>query len=176
MRITNGCADTDISFARTGDGGGYDHTPVQPNECRVFHTDGGNIPLIDPGTQNYMTVGTEWPGRTFFFISNGISGLGDEDSGELLMVLANISQSACLGINNSAGITNPSGTPPRDTTEPLNGGEFTGTYLTGIAGNTDLTQNTSGNEIQGFNFGCYVSDQGPGGGDTHYFYYALIEK
>lgn len=165
MQILNGCGDTDISFARDGDGGGYDHTPVQPDTCRIFHADGGGVTYIE--SRSFHSSGT------FIYLPNGISGVGDEDNSELLMLYTDLDRGTCIAINNLAGITNPSGNPPVDAAgDPWSGVEFTGTYADGITGNGDFLQNTTGNEIQGQSFGCFAN----AAETLYYYFYVLIER
>lgn len=166
MRVINGCSETDISFAQAGDAGDYDHTPLQPDRCRVFHEDGGGATSLN--TDDFFGSGG------LIVMANGISGLGIEGNSELLLFLSGMTApDLCLAVNDLVGIMNPSGAPPVDDGhDPLAGIEFSGSYADGIVGNQDFLQNTTSNEIQGHPVGCYANTAST----AYYFYFALIER
>lgn len=176
--LSRGCSENDISFegAPAQNGAAYIHTPVASDSCKVFHPDGGGLTPLDFSQDGRLITlqGLTWPYRYPFFIANGIAGVGEEARSEMLLVQVFKNIQVCIEINNLAGIANPGDVPPRDTTQPLGGTDFRGTFPDTTA--TNQYHTTSGDEIEGKTAGCYVSNQTNGPEDSYYFYYVLLAR
>ncbi|MFK7839320.1 MAG: hypothetical protein AB8B83_03225 [Bdellovibrionales bacterium] len=176
----NGCSENNISFTGAPTHFGVDayaHTPQVDPKCRAFDPEGGNMPILNTVQAGYHTTDTSaWPLTQFFYHrAMRIREIGVDEKTDLIMNLANIDRKVCLSINKLSGVENPLGEPPRDTSGP-NGGAFTGTFGFDNTINSGVSVNTTGNEVNGRNPVCVVSDNGTVGNDKYYFYYALIER
>jgi type II secretory pathway pseudopilin PulG len=149
LRISNGCADTDISFeaaALTG----YAHSPAASDECKLFHADGGGAAYNAPSLS--YSDGSDW----IFNGGNDVSGVGTS-APDLVVILPNINLSVCNSINEKMGISDTG----NDTTVDFS--KFTGAY----------TSTQVINFAAGVAAGClnYVSS-----GDNYFFYQTLVAR
>lgn len=125
MKISNGCADSDISFENAVTAG-YTHTPAAPDTCRIFETGGGGM-SYQPPVPEWLDISTPAPalrGQWYFPANVCTPDLGSAEAGcdsdtvdneALIAVLPYIKRGLCLRINESLGITNPGGEPPPET-------------------------------------------------------------
>jgi len=185
MRVINGCADTDISFANSTIAG-YEHTPVQPSECRVFEVDGGGLSYDRPQTSWLDTTESaeslygyyHLSGRSCLFEmpNDGASCWSDGlDNEELFLSIHYIDKDICMEINDNFGITNPSGDAPEDIGCAVSSGKFKGIYGEATGVNTTLDPATDA--FSGKFSGCYKAKAGCVGVPTGYhFYHVLIAR
>lgn len=178
LRLSNGCRDTQISFAADSDGDGnwYDtdddyHNPNAPSDfsCHVFHADGGAI--YNSEISDGLNDGSDWvfTGRNRVIhvgISSCPGGSGDPTCPELMALLRNLPLQTCISINENLGINNPSGAPDQDSNN-VSFDLFEGVY--------DLAAAAGGVEHQGSLSGCFEGDNNPPSG-TYHFYHVLIAR
>ncbi len=167
MRILNGTQDTDISFHDNGWGfTGYQHGSPQPDENRVFQTDGGGVTwqdFSDVGILKYNGVNSV----------NGVGACDDNSSSackDLMMVVILSSESMCQQINkslfgNTAYVSEDFTT---GTTSPSNT-IFNGTYGTSTADSTALIDAS----LNGVRTAC-VQDSGTA--TKFIFYHVLLAR
>lgn len=164
MRISNGCAATDIRFitsALTGYG-----TSVR-SACDVFDTAGGGITYIAPNSE---VTSESW------YITGGtvVSGIGTEctNSGctELLLVLAGLPISICNEINSSLNIDDSVAANVEDNISAA--AKFTGSY----AYDTSYVGDTTAVNLVGKNAACMISLGSPSSAGTGVFYQVLIAR
>lgn len=147
MRISNGCADEDISFEAAALAGYVNGTNT---DCQVFHSDGGGLiyaaPISDFGD------GSDW----IFTGSNIVDGVGST-APDLIAVMPNIKLVVCNQINDKL-----SG-PSVGTDADIDFTEFTGTYAS-----TQTLDFAAGNLS-----GClnHVNS-----GDNYFYYQVLIAR
>lgn len=169
LRLSKGCSITDISFFMPGnpDLVGYDHTPSDRPDCRVFSPTAGGVSYQKPpigandgslwlfsGTNQVLAVGSDMQGPF------GV------DSNDLIAFLPYITPELCSAINSKLGLpTNP----PVDTG---NWGyiKFIGTYGPDVDGIDD-----GGGLLSGKATGCFRAT-GVFGGPTNggYHFYAVL--
>lgn len=149
LRISNGCEDEDISFENSTIGG-YTHTPVASDDCKLFHTDGGGLSYIAPSTE--YGDGSDW----VFNGANIVDNIGTT-APDLIAILPNINLTVCNSINDKMGIT----ALGNDAT--IDFSKFTDTY----------TSTQTIDFASGFAAGCldYVNS-----GDNYFFYQVLIAR
>ncbi|MGH1404686.1 MAG: hypothetical protein ACRBDL_10630 [Alphaproteobacteria bacterium] len=170
-----GYMDTEISFENDVQSG-YTNPNCIENECKIFHTNGGNIHYLEPKESWLDTSRSSdsFYGRITF---SGRSctesttcyadGLDNED---LIMFISYLDRDICLEINDKVGITNPSDDAPLDAGCSGTGSTFTGTFSEGVslkdvAGDLDKPA------------GCFRHDGGCTTTPNSYHYYqVLIER
>ena len=154
MRRRN-ISENDISFD-TPKLTGYDHTPAQPDENKVFMPSGGAMSFRLP--TDVGTIG---------FIGDLIvTGMGNDANAELLMIGENIDAKLCEFINKKVGLTGIPTTTNLGTTT----GPFTGSYTTrggkNTLGNTTIA-------LANQQAGCFENVAGSG---NYIFYFVLLER
>ncbi|MEQ8403606.1 MAG: hypothetical protein RKE49_00815 [Oceanicaulis sp.] len=151
LRLSNGCRDTQISFAADSDGDGnwFDadddyHNPNAPSDfsCHVFHTNGGAVPRIQPSESKLDTAQStgEGFGDVFFgpmrvryigtFEANGYC--GSADCVDLAYFFPYLKQEVCIQINDMLGVSGDPSTQPNEDSGPNTFQEsqrFVGTYF-----------------------------------------------
>lgn len=158
LKISNGCADEEISFENTIIPG-YDNGTN--TKCQIFHPDGGAMNWTTPSDS--ITT-SPW----FFQGEYRIAGIGASGPTELLMSLSGISQSVCTLINERLDVPNPSGPPEND-------GYDTSTPFQGFyndAGGLSAGNNGEETNFSGKMAACF---DGPPAG-TYHFYQILIAR
>lgn len=144
MKITNGCADSQISFNNHNgtsimtDGASYNYfNPNSPpnGSCDIFSPNGGNIPapiLVKEGTIPPSSVAC--PGclqsQSWFVSAMRVMHDGTDVGAagtDLVLWLGRVNRAQCLQVNKSLGISNPGGEPPADTFDCADN-PFNGTY------------------------------------------------
>ena len=183
MRISNDCADTDISFesfALTG----YEHSPDASDLCKLFHPDGGGI--------SYLSVPAAWLdtsksgnnhyGEWFFSGENAVLGVGTSvpDNGtcvsgtsciDLIAFVPYLDREICLSINQKLGLDGAIDLIPQQDNGPTRmNNKFAGIYGT-------LDQDIDGASYDGQHAGCtQATSGGTAGADAYFFYQVLLAR
>ena len=176
MKISNGCADSAISFENVKQAG-YEHTPVTTETCKIFSSLGGGV--------NYLNPSDDWLDEDFFghttferWYATGASCVEDvpnedstcstdgEDNEDLVMLLHFVKKQLCVEINEKAGIDNPGGDPPAADSCHATATLFTGAFAEG----TDIADT----ELNGHAFGCFAQNNMCGGIQNYYAYYHVV--
>jgi hypothetical protein len=183
MRISNDCADTDISF-ETFSLTGYEHTPSADEKCRLFHPRGGGL--------SYLKVPEDWLDQTetggvhygqwFFSGENAVLGVGTSipETGtcttgtsciDLIAFVPYLDRDVCQAINQLLeldGAIDP--IFQQDNGPTRMNDKFNGTYGT-------LDQDIDGAPYAGQIAGCTQRTSGAGAGaDAYFFYQVLLER
>lgn len=163
LKTINSCGDDDIDFFMSGiTSANYQHA-ANNIRCKVFHPKGGAM--------NYNNVSDAIsPLMEYHFTGmQTIEGIGTSDA-ELIM-LAFVTQDACIQINRHFDITNPSSIPPADSdiatasTQRFNGGN------TASGGYDDAeTQLLDVAQLLGQRTGCVYDSS------DYIFYHVLIPR
>lgn len=100
LRRRHSCSESEISFENDYVSG-YEHDPVARDECKVFHSNGGNL--------EYKRKST-WASQHWAFIGNtDVIGVGTDctqaQCSELMVTLPDIPQSLCEAINSKFSIS-----------------------------------------------------------------------
>lgn len=150
IRISNGCEEDEISFTRVASDA-YEHSPVQPNGCKIFHGSGGGVSYLAPPDD---VTSNDW----VFTGANIVDDVGTA-APDLVAVLRDIPQGLCNAINNRLGLST---TLTADTTIDFT--VFTGSYA------STQTMDQAGGDPAG----CLLFDNG--GTDEYLFYQVLIGR
>lgn len=142
VRVSNGCGETEISFADNGNmskqrnGTVYDYTnPNAPADksCHIFHPNGGGVPsrlipdgiTVDPAS---VPAGYMHP-QSFFISSSRVSEAGTDSGTDLVLWLGRLTENSCMQVNEMLGVA-AAGTVPVLDTFDCDGTPFDGTYQT----------------------------------------------
>ncbi len=178
VKISNGCADLDISVENTTVAG-YIHSPVTTDACKLFHSDGGGLVYQTP-VDDWLDTATPAPalrGQWYFPANTCVPGTGTaaagcntdtSDNEAIIAILPFINKQLCVELNDLLGIDNPGGNPPVETSDawPAAGTKYAGAHADG----TRLDQN-------GKMAGCFEGDAAstpPSG--TYHFFQILIPR
>jgi hypothetical protein len=143
LRLSNGCRDTQISFAADSDGDGdwYDtgdlyHNPNAPSDfrCHVFHSDGGainefNHPIEGQnwsinGNNSIRYIGSPYDGT---FCHNAAT---PSNCAELIFFIPlGNNMNTCMYLNDAVGVDNPAGAPPLNGSWANMSSRFEGAYI-----------------------------------------------
>ncbi|MCE7887765.1 MAG: hypothetical protein DYH13_09745 [Alphaproteobacteria bacterium PRO2] len=173
IKISNGCADMDISV-ENGAVAGYTHTSVATDNCKLFHSDGGGLvyqPPVAEWLDDSISPAPALRGQWYFPANTcvpetGSAGAGCEsdsaDNEAIIAVLPYIKKQLCIQINNLLGVTNPGGNPPVETG---NGWTAGNTKYTGAQADAETLDQA------GKMAGCFEGDaaSNPGAGTYHFF-------
>ncbi len=158
VRISNGCADTDISFANPIVAG-YTHTPASTNKCKIFNSDGGGLSWVSANQE--LNDGSDW----YFTGNHAISKLGGTpDISELIMLLEDVNTNICRSINKRLGLSE---TITDNNTIDGATTRFTGTYTSG-----DIIGSGAPTEVVNIGAGCFNNPAS----SNNYFFQALIVR
>ena len=169
MKISNGCADTAISFENNFVSG-YAHTPAASAGCQIFNTAGGNV--------QYVIANKEWLDKAFeanpafgyyaMVGDNAFDGIGSANA-DLVLVLPFIKSNLCAAINKKMGNTVSSDPLPEDGMNATVS-QFTGTYSV-----APLTPGSAGTatKLRGKMAGGL---ENTAGGPSNVFYQVLIAR
>ncbi|MCB1783739.1 MAG: hypothetical protein KDI13_07050 [Alphaproteobacteria bacterium] len=159
LKISNGCAESDISFSNNFVSG-YAHSPVVSNTCKVFELDGGGIGWYAALTD--VNGALDW----VFTGANKVPDVGIDANPDLVMILPEVKKNLCLAINAKLGIPDVSGDAPTDT-DDISSTKFTGSY----AASAQIGQTT---HFSGKLAGCFKNTvPNP---DTYNFYQVLVVR
>lgn len=175
MRISNGCADTAISFDTPSLIGYANGTNTA---CQLFNASGGGVNYVAPH-KDVLAVVTPVPDLyNQWYFTGGVCavGLGVTPSGcsteaqrDIVAFLPYVNRSVCIAINNSLRVNNPGGNPPIESTHawPTDNAKFTGNFTNG---NILLERN-------GQMAGCFQGSgptNTPPSGTYHFFQVLLV--
>lgn len=178
MKISNGCADTDLSFEHASLTG-YTHTPVVADNCKIFHPDGGGL-VYQPPVNDWLAIMSSPPtlyGQWYFAGNLCVPNTGSApancqsdgvDNEAIIAILPYIKKTLCVEINDLLGVNNPGGNPPPET---LNGWTLTNIKFTGSQGDGEKLD--QGGRMAGCFEGANASTPGP---DTYHFYQVIIPR
>ena len=171
IRISNGCEDTDISFENPSVGG-YTHSPVAQDACKIYNSAGGGLSYIVPPSDWLDQTLSSTPalyGEWFFPEGVCVSNIGtggscpDSDNFDIIAVLPYVERQICIQINEKLGVDNPGGNPPQETGDAwrTSNDKFQGVY----SGSGKLLQQS--NQMNG----CFEGDSSstPPAGTYHFF-------
>jgi hypothetical protein len=125
LKISNGCADRDISFENETVAG-YAHMPAAPDACKLFYNTGGGL-VYQPPVPEWLDGSSPAPalrGQWYFPANVCVPDLGTAeancatdtvDNEALIAVLPYIKRGMCIQINDLLGVDNPGGEPPLET-------------------------------------------------------------
>lgn len=169
----------------------FDPDDLYPDEKKVFSQSGGGVPLptvstslLDPSFKDELdeefgaTTGMPW-----LFTSAGEwqgigSTCGNSSCTDLVALMPGMTNDVCVAINNSEGITNPSGNPPSLI------GSSTFEYVPHVSVNDPAIQAmfdamnysgeviAAGGETNGRSAGCLTMEF-VDGEDLNFYYYVL---
>ena len=170
-----GVSENDISFVNDY-AAGYEHTPNQLNENKIFNISGGGINWIDPtpGVDQNMLPYVDASVRLnewMFSGRNTLPGLGTANGKELLLALHFVKKEICLKINDRLGIDNPGESPPPEKIAAPPGGLLTTAYT----GTFNAAAQGVDNGVPGAGTAC-LTVEANGSGDYYMFYHVLIER
>ena len=190
LRLSNGCRDTQISFAADSDGDGnwYDadddyHNPNAPSDfsCHVFHSAGGALQKIAPKASWLLTsfINTTYETHLGYYVFTGelpITDIGlnpgGAESSELLIKLGLLKKEVCFAINNQLGIDNSSISEQVAWYGYSNQDFFRGTYsLQGVTASIGNDTFPSGKSS-----GCLERNDVGGNRGLFQFYHVLIAR
>ncbi|MGB4107638.1 MAG: hypothetical protein WBK55_07560 [Alphaproteobacteria bacterium] len=178
IKISNGCADMDISVENTTVAG-YVHTPVASDACKLFHSDGGGLVYQAP-VDDWLDTATPAPalrGQWYFPANTCIPGTGSAPAGcgsdsadneAIIAILPFINEQLCLQLNDLLGVDNPGGNPPVETGDawPVAATKYAGAQDDG----TKLDQS-------GKMAGCFEGDAASTPpSDTYHFFQVLVPR
>lgn len=159
--MNNGRSETDVRFAHASAAGGYG-TPGDTPVRQVFEPNGGGVEWQAPPSGS-QTVTTAW----VFSGANAAAGVGSTcaaaSCSDLIAILPNVTKEICITLNNNAGVTNPSTSPPVETGNVNSSTLFSGTftYAQDIA--------VTGGHTFAKKEGCYEGGGTPAAGTFHYY-------
>lgn len=157
--LRDGYSESDIRFAHPNHSSAYGDITDDPGR-QVFARAGGGATWQDNDVR-IQTIDTDWN----FNGSTLVVELGSSSSGarssDLTAWLPYVNRDFCIAINDSLGIDNPSGNPPRD----INSINITHTY----AGSFDGAIQVNNINFRGKKEGCMESDVSPPSGTYHYY-------
>lgn len=172
----NGISESDIRFAHPDLSASYGDPSALNEEQMVFHPSGGGVTYRAPPSG--INDGTDWFFTGVSCVSNvgtgmtGACGGAGASASELIAILPNVTEEACIKINEKLGVTNTGGNPPQDDVSSYDiatnhyAGTFSATYS--IA--------SVGGELDGKTRGCYESDTSFPASGTYHFYQVLLER
>ena len=169
LKISNGCADEEISVNQPGSG--KFRSSSYRVECSVFESDGGNLPYVPLVSGASAQEGT-WFGD-WWFRGMTFGGIGMAGNDDLVLEVRDVSNVLCRALNNIAG-NNFGKSIPVDDVWGNGGGAYNGNLATN--GDTGFVF-IRGTEINGKMAFCHkdnaatVTDDNP-----NYFYYILIAR
>lgn len=155
MIVGGECNDTDISFYMPAypETNGFEHTPAQPDICRVFNPAGGAIPYRQDLFRKLSSF------EPFIHVSpnHEVKYVGS-DKGDLILYAFVDDEGLCKAINEKLSIENPGGSPPVDNFIDMD--FFTGTYLTDASDSADDVIGDSSVELEGEHNACFYASAG----------------
>lgn len=171
--MQNGISETELRFSHPNALSTYGTYGTNP-KAEIFNPAGGGVEWRDPPTGIQVTS-SPWT----FIGRNQVSGVGSTCTGadknpcvDLVAFLSDVTQSFCIALNNSAGVTNPSGIPPKETSNINTASAFSGTfsYQTGM--------NTSGGHTSSKPEACIEATNvnGAAAGGKYYYYKVLLAR
>ena len=174
MRISNGCADTDISF-ENNEVSGYTNT-----SCQVFNPAGGDVTYIAPIADilDSEFEGEFSYGNLYFNGSNEIVGVGttcgDISCMDLVMFIPYVKEEVCRAINESLGVTSAGDAVPSEGVIAFwPGEEFDGVYG---ASTIDRVIGDDAPVLANQPVGCLFLDEAGHPYETNFFYQVLIAR
>jgi len=179
IRISNGCEAEDISFENTVLGG-YTHSPVASDACKIFNVSGGGMNYRIPPeewldtSQSAQTLYQEWYATGATCAVNVGSGTttcesDGDDNEELVAIVPYVMKSICIAINERMGITNPGGDPPANSGTAFSlAQKYDGSFTDGIG-------EINHANLYGKLAGCFEGSGTPPSG-TYHFYQVLIAR
>lgn len=176
MQMSNDCADEDISFYKDGiTNAAYEHSPPQPNKCRVYEAEGGGMEYTKPNTDwftdpNYAGISWGWhvdANHCFKHVGTYASTCTPVAI-ELAVSLLGVRKEVCMAINDRLGIANPNGAPPVDSNS-ISG------YFDGVYGPSGHINVGGASELEGKKAFC-MQDIGGFSDQEYLFMHALIVR
>jgi len=156
----SGVSETDIRFAHVSAAAGYGTPGAAPLNRQVFEPTGGGVEWKAPPSGIQTTT------SDYVFVTDAIDGIGTtcgtSACSDLITVLQNVTKDACIALNDSIGITNPSSDAPVLTAAIPSFTAFQGTF-TGTA-----TVATTGAYTFAKNEACVKFS-------TAYYYYRVLK-
>lgn len=164
VKISNGCADTAISFENpflTG----YDHTPPVSSTCKIFDASGGNVQYVAPAADWLDSSFNADPAYKTYVLTgeNAVDAVGSATA-DLILTLPFLKKSVCEAINEKLGNTAEGDAVPDDGMDGAT--KFQGTYA------ATQTPGAGGGAaaLSGKMAGCLLDTSGT----TTYTYYQVL--
>jgi hypothetical protein len=179
IKISNGCADRDISFENDVVTG-YAHTPSVADTCQLFNNNGGGMVYQAPVPEWLDISISPAPalrGQWYFAGDVCVPGTGNAqancatdgtDNEAIIAFLPYLKKDLCLQINSLLGITNPGGNPPGEI-----GGAWTATAIKYTGAQSDGEKLDESARMAGCFEGAAASTPGP---KTYHFYQIIIPR
>ncbi|MGH1375123.1 MAG: hypothetical protein ACRBCK_02140 [Alphaproteobacteria bacterium] len=179
LRISNECADDEISFERASFDGSdpiYVNTSAPSDfSCHIFHPNGGGVSYqkIDDTWLDLSRSSQSLYGEYLFSGGHGIPTIGthgdntDTSMKELIVILPWIDAGLCRKMNEQLGHIETGQPIPQET------GNIDMTPFTGAYGTWALV--SEGSSIEGKTAGCFAGSTGIWDG-SYYFYHLLIAR
>lgn len=183
LKISNDCADTELSFENDVESG-YVNASA-PASCEVFGASGGRLKWISPSPD--MNDGTEWlvtgahpvvdvGSSEASTLCTARAGDARKDCVELTLVLPAVSKDLCMYINEQQNVPHdPGADTPEESglaaAEPNT--KFTGSYSATQAAFKGAAYG-SRYELSGRQTGCFL--QSAPGNEKYYVYYTLVAR
>lgn len=159
-----GVSESDISFDQSFVAG-YNHTPAQPDNRKIFHPDGGNIKYLTPSNDwldSSQSAAASY-GTWYFTGQMRVVDVGKPSGQELTIAIPYVSEKICRIINKKLGFPTIN-QDISDTTDYADGNKYKGSF------GSEVLQNHDGRTS-----GCYEGDVTPATG-TYHFYHVLIAR
>ncbi len=183
IMISNGCADTDLSYENTTVAG-YEHSPVAQDKCKIFSPLGGKLSYKAPDTRWLDTTKSaqatygHWAVTSANAVSGVGAGFGTTDhtlayTKDLIAGLPWLRKDLCIVINEKLGITNPNGNPPQESTAFNLESKFIGVFTTG-----GRALEITGGHTDSKYAACIEGNTGDAGkvAGTYHFYQVLVAR
>lgn len=168
------------------DADGWGHNDYYFSACddtknQVFYTGEGGGGVIWTKPPEGANDGSPWyiPANVCvagigFYVEDDCNADSSGDSENLVLALPGISKVVCIEINNSLGIANPNGEPPKAGGDLFDSGNpyYTGTFNDGAA------INSAGSDpaiLRNQQFGCVEGNGNPPAG-TYVYYHVLLPR
>lgn len=167
MMLSGGFQDWQIDYYKSGmtDSGlsSANATCATPS-CVLHDAAGGGANGYVLPSNYWQDVATCAPVATiagrYYFADTGVTGIGQDDQRDLLLIYRCVSKALCMAANDVNGVANPSGNPPIVT---IPGGCTTGNYtgtLTSISHSSCAQYGTTPADVAGKQMFCTTAANG----------------
>lgn len=175
LRISNGCADNEISFQNAVVAG---YTNGTNAACQIFNASGGDVHYVPPNKEalDIITPAPILYGEWYFTAGVCVQGVGTPAAGcsvegrEIVAILPYVNLKTCQVLNEILGVTAAGANPP---VEHANAWATTNVKFTG-----NFTHGGTQMEQAGRLAGCFEgnSDTSTPPEDTYHFYQVLVAR
>jgi hypothetical protein len=167
--LQNGYSETELRFSHPNAPSSYGLISSIPQR-QVFASEGGGVEWKAPPT-GVQATSAPW----MFVARNAVTQVGSTCAAagctDLIAVLPTVTRDFCLEINKLAGVTNPSGNPPRE----VDALSLSPLFTAGTFG-YDQALNTTGGHTNARLEGCIEGNGGDAPLGSYYYYRVLLAR